>query len=89
MKTRSVFRNNTAPHKRARFKWCFTKREVCAHFILNEADKADLRIGTNGNGGLILVPPLGMAAESFVGFRDVILAFADEISTIILREASE
>jgi hypothetical protein len=60
-------------------------RVEAARFIIAEAIKADLRIGTDGC-DLILAPPKGMPRESYRSFSRAIVAHRAEIIDIIMRE---
>jgi hypothetical protein len=62
-----------------------TRVEVAA-FILREAAKLDLRIGTNGC-DLIIAPPRGMPNESYFSFQRAIVDHREEIIDLIMRES--
>jgi hypothetical protein len=61
-----------------------TAREKAARFILTEAAKLDLRVGTDGV-DLILAPPRGMPSESYFSFQRAIIEHRDEVIDLILR----
>jgi hypothetical protein len=56
-----------------------------AYFILKEAAAAGIRVGTDGD-GLLLVPPRGMPHESWFSFERAIIEHQTEIIEIIRRE---
>jgi hypothetical protein len=60
-------------------------RAEAARFILAEAAKVDLRIGTDGH-NLFLVRPRGIPRESYFSFQRAIIAHHDEIIEIFMRE---
>jgi hypothetical protein len=59
-----------------------TRAETAA-FILREAAKVDLRIGTDGC-DLIFGPPKGMSRESYLSFQRAVIAHRDEVINIIM-----
>lgn len=83
---RPTARNNTAFPERASHKQPFTRRERAALFVLREAQRLDLRVGTYGC-DLILAPPKGMSRESYFSFQRAIIAHRDEVITLILSGA--
>ena len=62
-----------------------TARTEAARFILAEAAKLDLRIGTDGH-DLLISPPRSMPSESYFSFQRAIVAHRDEIIEIVMRE---
>ena len=60
-------------------------RAEAARFILREAAKLDLRIGTDGC-DLIIAPPRGMPNASYLSFRRAIIDHRDEIIDLIMGE---
>jgi hypothetical protein len=61
----------------------FTLRERTALFILREAQRLDLRVGTDGC-DLILAPPKGMPRDSYFSFQRAIIAHRNEVITLIM-----
>jgi hypothetical protein len=60
-------------------------RTDVARFILDEARKVDLRIGTDGC-DLIFAPPRGMPRASYVSFQKAVIAHRAEVIEILMRE---
>jgi hypothetical protein len=60
-------------------------RAQTARFILTEAAKLGIRIGTDGC-DLIIAPPRGMPRESYFSFQRAILKHRDEVIAHILAE---
>jgi hypothetical protein len=61
-----------------------TRRAETALFVLREAKRLDLRVGTDGH-DLIFAPPKGMPSESYFSFQRAIIAHREEVIDIILR----
>jgi hypothetical protein len=77
MADRTPYRSRASRNRRA---------EVAA-FLLDEARKLDLRVGTDGH-DLIIAPPRGMPSESYFSFQKAIIEHRDEVIDIIMRKAA-
>jgi hypothetical protein len=60
-------------------------RIEAARFILDEATKLGMRVGTDGS-EIILGPPRGMPHETYFCFQDAIRAHYAEVINIIMTE---
>jgi hypothetical protein len=62
-------------------------RTEAARFILTEALKLDIRVGTNGE-ELVLLAPLRIPSASRRPFEEALEAYRAEVIEIVLREGT-
>jgi hypothetical protein len=65
-----------------------TPRQHAARFILAEARKLDIRVGTNGVDDLVVLAPLRIPRATRISFEDAVNEYRAELIDIVWREGN-